>query len=205
MGQTAKPAPTREEILNAAYEIFMAKGLDGAVTKEITDRAGVNKAMLYYYFDSKEQLFVEVFRKAVRESGLNTVGLLETNLPLFEKIRLYIHTITDHLLEQPDALSFVLNAVNRSPERLAPIFAEEIGFDPASLDKQMSEAADRYEIARVDTQQLLANLLTMCTGPAVHRRSYGELLDLETDEAFRSFMERRKGIIYDTIISWLTK
>lgn len=204
MDETPDTPSTREQILNAASDIFMQKGINGAATQEITDRAGVNKAMLYYYFDSKEKLFVEVFRKAVRESGLKTVDLLETDLPLFDKIREFIDTFIDRLLERPLIISFVMNELNRYPELLAQVFMEEIGFKSVKLDEQLNEAADSYEIARVDSRHLLANLITLCLGPLVNKQFYTEMLDLKEDNTYKHFLNERKGIIYDTTISWLT-
>jgi AcrR family transcriptional regulator len=53
-------APERRElILAAAREVFLESGLAGARTKEIADRAGVNEALLYRHFASKEELFTE--------------------------------------------------------------------------------------------------------------------------------------------------
>jgi len=204
MSEPTDAGTTREQILDAAYEIFMQKGINGGGIQEIADRAGVNKAMLYYYFDSKENLFVEVFRKAVADSGLKTVDLLESDLPLFEKIRNFIDTFIDRLLQQPVIISFVMNELNRNPDLLTKVFMEEIGYDPGVLDRQLQEAADRYEIARVNSGQLLGNLISLCLGPVVNRRFFSELLEIGDAEAYDRFLEERKGIVYDTTISWLT-
>ena len=58
---------TREKIKAAAAEVFIAKGLDGARMQAIADRAGANKAMIYYYFHSKEALFEAVIRETFEE------------------------------------------------------------------------------------------------------------------------------------------
>jgi TetR/AcrR family transcriptional regulator len=59
--------PTRERIKAAAVEVFIEKGLDGARMQAIADRAGANKAMIYYYFHSKEALFEAVIRETFEE------------------------------------------------------------------------------------------------------------------------------------------
>ena len=53
--------PTKMKILQAAHTVFIRKGMDGARMQEIADEAGINKALLHYYFHSKDQLFHEVF------------------------------------------------------------------------------------------------------------------------------------------------
>ena len=55
-----KKTPTEGKILVSAKKVFYQKGLKGARMQEIADDAGVNKAMLHYYFRSKEKLFDKV-------------------------------------------------------------------------------------------------------------------------------------------------
>ncbi len=58
---------TREKILKAAREAFGERGYDGVSMEEIAKRAGVRKALIYYYFPSKEKLFEEVWMNAIEE------------------------------------------------------------------------------------------------------------------------------------------
>lgn len=68
---------TRAAILRAAERIFAEEGLDGARTEAIAAAAGVNKALLYYYFRSKDDLFqsvIESHMKAFRDRALAVLG-----------------------------------------------------------------------------------------------------------------------------------
>ena len=69
----------REKILNAALDIFVAKGKEGARMQEIADHASVNKAMLFYYFTNKELLYKEVLRRNIIElvNQLKTIMVSE--------------------------------------------------------------------------------------------------------------------------------
>src|ERR1035441_5320694 len=70
---------TRARILDAALTEFSGNGLAGARTERIAAAAGVNKALLYYYFDSKEKLYLETLEMIagrVRESSI-AVFLME--------------------------------------------------------------------------------------------------------------------------------
>ncbi|MFH5830975.1 TetR/AcrR family transcriptional regulator [Halalkalibaculum sp. DA3122] len=196
---------TKDKILESAYEVFLQHGIDGSGIKQIADRAQVNKAMLYYYFDSKEHLFKEVFRKAVRESGLKTLEAMEDEqTSLFEKIEEYIAALTGKLAEEPRVFSFVMNELNRHPGVLTEILVEAIDFDRSVLERQMNEAADRYEIARISPRQLMANITSLCLGPVINQKYYTVMLDISDGREYRNFLEERKGIIYDMTISWLT-
>ncbi len=59
-------ASAEQRILSAAKKIFVAKGMTGARMQDIADAAGINKALLHYYFRSKEKLFETIFKEAVQ-------------------------------------------------------------------------------------------------------------------------------------------
>ena len=59
-------ATAEQRILAAAKKIFLSKGLDGARMQDIADEAGINKAMLHYYFRSKDKLFEMIFEDIAR-------------------------------------------------------------------------------------------------------------------------------------------
>ena len=60
----AKDINTENQILDAAKKVFQTKGMDGARMQEIADKAKINKAMLHYYYRSKQVLFEAVFKNA---------------------------------------------------------------------------------------------------------------------------------------------
>lgn len=61
-GREQRSEESRARILNSATKIFAEKGFDGSRIDEIAEDAGINKRMLYHYFGSKEDLYVEVLR-----------------------------------------------------------------------------------------------------------------------------------------------
>ncbi len=67
---------TEQKILRAASEIFLEKGHDGARMQEIADKAGINKALLHYYFRSKQKLFRTIFRKELQTMLVSIFSLI---------------------------------------------------------------------------------------------------------------------------------
>jgi len=68
---------TRARILNAAVRQFSESGLAGARTEQIAEEAGVNKALLYYYFKSKEDLYaaaLDAVFEGVRADSISVLG-----------------------------------------------------------------------------------------------------------------------------------
>ena len=70
------PKSTKARLLGAAEEVFAAKGFEGASTREIAARAGVNISSLHYHWESKERLYFAVFRNIYDQ----IVGLLQNTL-----------------------------------------------------------------------------------------------------------------------------
>ena len=101
-GSRGEPEKTRAAILKAALEEFSHEGVAGARTDEIARRAGVNKALLYYYFKDKEGLYAAALEQVF--SGLHQkVGavLERTDLPPRERLMLYAQTHFDYIASAP--------------------------------------------------------------------------------------------------------
>ena len=97
MGSRGQPEESRAAILKAAAREFAEHGIAGARTDAIAREAGVNKALLYYYFEDKETLYGAVLDDAF--SGLKTTvfRVLDSDLPPREKIMAYAGAYFDFI------------------------------------------------------------------------------------------------------------
>ncbi|MHB2150564.1 TetR/AcrR family transcriptional regulator [Calditrichota bacterium LG25] len=87
-----------EQILQIAMQVFVEKGWHGARMQEIADRAGINKAMLHYYFRSKERLYTAVLEKLFLKF-VNSIG--DSFIPgqtFAETLRIFLDRFHEHLL-----------------------------------------------------------------------------------------------------------
>src|SRR5271156_3051845 len=104
--------PAEQRILAAAKKVFLLKGMDGARMQDIADEAGINKALLHYYFRSKEKLFEVIFREAMDQLFPRIIGILNADKPLFDKIESFCGEYVGMLLNNPYLPMFVMNEVN---------------------------------------------------------------------------------------------
>jgi TetR/AcrR family transcriptional regulator len=97
MGSRGQPEESRAAILQAAAQEFAELGIAGARTDAIAREAGVNKALLYYYFKDKETLYDAVLGEAF--SGLKTTvfRVLDGELPPRKKIMAYVGAYFDFI------------------------------------------------------------------------------------------------------------
>src|SRR5689334_23006006 len=101
MVKKEKDATTEEKILTAAKKVFISKGMAGARMQDIADEAGINKALLHYYFKNKEQLFENIFIKLTQGFWHQITEVFESDAPLFEKINTFCSMYIDKVLQNP--------------------------------------------------------------------------------------------------------
>jgi AcrR family transcriptional regulator len=82
-----KDLTTEQKILEAARKIFLAKGLDGARMQDIADEAGINKAMLHYYFRSKDKLFEKIFAEVAGHFLPKIMAIFESKKVCLKKLK----------------------------------------------------------------------------------------------------------------------
>jgi len=95
---------TKARILAAAQEVFAVKGFDGASTREIAARAGVNISSLHYHWDSKETLYRAIFERIYQQLSEILAGVIERpRQPLVrhETIRKSMELIFDFYADNP--------------------------------------------------------------------------------------------------------
>jgi TetR/AcrR family transcriptional regulator len=109
---------TEDKIFEAATDVFVEKGMDGARMQDIATQAGINKALLHYYFRTKDQLFSAVFEMIVRKVMKKFAPIFDENVTLEEKIRFFYREHISFLQENPRLPAFIINEINRNPARL---------------------------------------------------------------------------------------
>src|SRR5580698_7184188 len=102
---------SEEKILTAAKKIFLLKGMDGARMQDIADEAKINKALLHYYFRSKEMLFEKIFKEALEKLFPKILDIWKSDVSLFQKIENFCVKYIDMMQQNPYLPLFVLNEV----------------------------------------------------------------------------------------------
>ncbi len=194
----------KEEILAVALEEFSRNGISGCRLQHIADKTGVTKAMIHYYFDTKEKLFEAVFAEAYNKVMSGLMEILNSEDPLFDKISRFIQAAIDRFDEQAELVDFIVDELNRNPALTVELMRSSLQYDITVLDRQLEEAAANYEIAPVDSTQLVIQMLSLCMFPYAGRTFLREVTLVQDDDAYRESLSQRKGIVTDTVINWLS-
>ncbi|WP_423126681.1 TetR/AcrR family transcriptional regulator [Gaoshiqia sp. Z1-71] len=182
---------TEEKILDAATTVFVRKGMDGARMQEIADEAKINKALLHYYFRSKDKLFDAIFSKIISFAFPKIGQILQSDIDFKSKVEQAIDTYLDLLLKYPYLPGFILKEVNRDPSVFFKLVIKH-GFSPKPIFKIISEAMDRGEIIRMKPEHLVVNVISLCVFPFAGKPVISFVAFDEDKEATRAFLEERK-------------
>lgn len=199
-----KDQSTEERILDSAKKIFVEKGMAGARMQDIADDAAINKALLHYYFRSKEKLFEVIFKEAAARLFPTIANILNADLPLFDKIRRFTHDYLEIVIENPYLPLFVLNEINKKPHAFAKkVFGN--GRPPVhKLAEQIEQEVRKKTIRPISAAHLVINMMSMCIFPFLGKPMIQIAMNIDNAQ-FRDLMEERKTIIADFIIASIKK
>ncbi|MBB6461179.1 TetR/AcrR family transcriptional regulator [Flammeovirga kamogawensis] len=186
---------SKDKILEVAKDIFQKKGKSGARMQEIADAAGVNKALVHYYFKNKEGLFQEVFQDLIRKTIFPIVYVLRGPEPLEDKISQFIDLYIDTLKENPNMVTFIIGELQMNKAPFTP--SKEMQDTVISIGKQLQEDPNFISIHPL---QFMTTLLGSCIFPFIAKPMFTNFDQIEPF-SFDEFIEERKSILHHIILN----
>jgi TetR/AcrR family transcriptional regulator len=199
MREPEKDLGTESRILVAALATFARKGKDGARTQEIADAAGINKAMLHYYFRSKDRLYEAVFAYVFGRLS-DTVGPgLRQATDFHSALDSFVEGYLRFVAENLDVMRFLVNENLSGGERLGMQIRSTLESDeptvPRLMFRHIAEAVRRGEIRPVDPLQVLLSLLSECIFPFILLPTLGQIRPEITVDRAAFLSERRVHVV----------
>ena len=196
---------TEEKIFEAATEVFVEKGMDGARMQDIANQAGINKALLHYYYRTKEKLFTSVFEIIARKVFAKFAPVFDENLSLEDKIRFFFKEHIAFLQDNPRLPGFILNEVNRHPERIRKILSS-IDFESffMKLYEQHKDEFQKYNITPATLPQIMVSMAAISVFPFAAKGILEGILD-KVNVSFNDFLEERKEFAAEFVIKAITR
>ncbi|MFB9056093.1 TetR/AcrR family transcriptional regulator [Mariniflexile ostreae] len=194
-----KNETTENQILEAAKRVFQSKGMDGARMQEIADKAGINKAMLHYYYRSKQLLFEAVFKHAFSLLAPQLNAILNDDSSIEQKIRNFTSNYIGFVSKHPYLPNFVLQELNRNPDFILKI-KENKGFPNIDKFKVQVEQEIKNGVLRpISAEQLFINIIALNIFPFVGEPLLKAFTNVD-DEGYKILIENRKTEVADFII-----
>jgi AcrR family transcriptional regulator len=203
-GRERDPERTRNEILETATHEFAAHGYAGARVDDMAARMRTTKRMIYYYFGSKEQLFIAVLERAYTTIRRAEREVDVDGLDPASAIRRLAELTFDHHESHPEFIRLVsIENIHRAEHMAKSPAIAELG-SPAIdllariLERGRAEGVFRSDIDAVDLHMMIS---AFCVFRVANRHTFGTLFDRDlTDPALR---EHYRTMLGDMIVDYI--
>jgi len=200
-----KEESPKAEILYAALEEFVQFGKKGARMQSIADRAGVNKALLHYYFSSKENLHREVLRRMFENAFTGISASIQEATEPRDQVRELIERYYDFISTFPELPRLMLHEINTNPEEIASFFSTVfIGVNhyPQTILGVIRNGIEKQQFRDVDPKQFLITTLSSILFFFGGKPLLTAVLEID-DEA--EFIRQRKQHVLDVLLTYLER
>jgi AcrR family transcriptional regulator len=200
MTMGAEEVQTEKLIKEKAKILFFQKGFLNATTQEIADEAGVNRALIHYYFRSREQMLDLLLDETLLEKKVRVRTILSSELPFKEKIARYIDAVVDYGLNYPYLENFIISETARHPDKIREFCSRDRVKSSDLIREDLEKEIKKKKIAPISAEHFMVNLSALCNYPLL-AKSVLQTIHGMTDAAYRKFLIERKRIIFMTIFN----
>jgi AcrR family transcriptional regulator len=186
---------TESRILKVATAVFLQKGKHGARMQEIAERAGTNKALLYYYFRSKDRLYQRVFEIEFSRFQEGLEQSLVRSDDIGQSLRNFIDAYIDQMSRNPRLVNFILWEIRQGGGGASEFFERQIVRRKLALIEIIERAVRLKAIRPVDPAYLVMSIISMCVYPFVARPVLARVFpDLHVSSPM--FLEKHKAEVF---------
>ena len=190
---------TEQRILEAARRVFTRRGTSGARMQEIAAEAGVNQALLHYYFRSKERLSIAVFQQLAATLFPALIQTLGSEMTIDQKVEAVVALYIENMSRNPFLPGYIISELHHHPDRIPHMLATATGIDPSRmlaqvftrLGQQIDAEVKAGRMRPIAPQQFAANLISLCVFPFAARPMLSLAFGMD-DEGFARFIDARR-------------
>lgn len=197
-----KKQSTRDKLIDAATELFLKKGVDRVGVREIAAKADINLSLMNYYFKTKEKLFETIVENLVKDRALTLRSILESDIPIREKIRSYTHAYIDTLIDNPLLVPFLMSVLHRNPERITSLGVSQTLYNPPAFCDYIREQAAKGVIRDVDPKQFYISMVSLIAFPFAIKEFIMASNHFKKAE-FVQFVRDRKELVTEMLLGYL--
>lgn len=194
-------ASAEVRILEAARKVFQAKGYDGARMQEIADTAGVNKALLHYYYRNKDTIFQAVFEETFGILARKIRETFTSDRPLQEQLAEFVGYYVTFISENSFLPLFILNSLYEKPDQVKALF-EKNRIDPQQILEHIRQKVKAELSISADPMHLYINILALSIFPVIAKPLIQNVFGFP-EETMQRFYGERAQVVPEFIINAL--
>lgn len=195
---------TSAKILESALVEFEEKGYDGARMQSIADKAGINKALLHYYYKNKDALFQIILKKIINSFLPKLANSFSEDIDIFTGLENFIHIYIEFLIKHPGIPGFITHEINNNPNQILDLFRSS-GLNLEPIKKKIRNAVKNGLIEDITPEQLIVNVISLSVFPFIAKPIITGIVLNNDKIAYREMMEARKKEVSQFIIKAIKK
>ena len=197
-----KDTSTELKIKEAATRVFIAKGFNGCTSREIAKEAGMNVALVNYYFKSKSHLFEIVIASVIEKFAESLFEVFKSELPLVSKVRIFIEKEYDFLGKHPEIASFLINELSKQEANFFQCVGFSDAMKDAKIEEQVKEAQEKGEMRKINLVNIILLLMSNTNFPFIARPMIQSIHSIN-DENYKTHLILHKQYVIDMLINYL--
>jgi AcrR family transcriptional regulator len=197
-----KDHTTEAKIKDAARNIFISKGFNGCTSREIAKEAGMNVALVNYYFKSKGHLFDIVVSSVMKEFTLSMIDIFKSNIPLINKTRIFIDKEYEFLSKHPEIPNFIITELGKKDKSFFELLDINNENKEAKIFEQIEESQKIGEMRKIDIVSIMLLMMSNCHFPFIAKPMVQMINSLKDDE-YEKQLVIHKQYVTEMIIGYL--
>lgn len=187
-------------ILEVARKQFVQKGFAATKMQDIAAEAGVNKALLHYYYRSKEKLYHQIIVRTLDRVIPTFAAAMATEGTFWERLENLVHTYVTLLQAEPDIPFFIMSELSQEQDRFVSELRLRAHYFPAaqSFVQSMHEEMEAGRMKQMPPLHLMLNIMSLTVFPFIAKPVFSTIFSFD-DESLKQLLEERKVIVLDFI------
>lgn len=195
-----KPQQTEDLIKETAMRLFFQKGHINATTQEIADEAGVNRALIHYYFRSRDLLFEKVLHETLGATREKIDAIFSSNETLYNKISRFIEIFIEQNIDYPYLENFLVTEMVKNPAKVKELHPIEEKRERLRkiIEEQIKEETAAGNIEPIGIDHFMVNLMSLCNYPLIAKPMVQNFFGYD-EAAYKKFLLERRNVVLQTM------
>lgn len=191
-----------DKIKAAALQVFLQKGYANCTSREIAREAGMNVALVNYYFRSKSKLFAIVFESVMNDFMHSMVQVFSSDLPVRSKIELLIAREYEFLALHPEIPNFVLSEIERNPNSMDEIKPMLSVILKSGVLEEVELLQKKGEMRSINMVSITLLLMSNCQFPFMAKKLVHAIHGIELS-AYENQLQNHREHVVQMILNYL--
>jgi TetR/AcrR family transcriptional regulator len=195
-----KTQQTEDLIKETAKRLFFQKGHIHATTQEIADEAGVNRALIHYYFRSRDLLFEKVLHETLGAMRNKIDDIFSSDKSLYDKISHFIEIFIDQNIDYPYLETFLVTEMAKNPDTIRHMRPNDERKDDLKrkVEQQLADEINAGTVAPISIEHFMINLMALCNYPLIAKPMVQDFFHFD-EAAYKKFLLERRSIVLQTL------